>query len=206
MRATSRLAWRLLALAAFGATAALAVAGSSRAPVHARLIVAGRPSTSVDGPRVPRCAESSLRVWVGQRVHGGIDLEFTNVSRATCELSGYPNVAAYDVRHPGNAAGQPGNAAGQLGNAAGQFGNAAGRLASATPAVVLRPGATAHAAVELSVTGCRPAIAGGLRVGLPGHPAARSISYSVRVCAAGGTREPVFLRVGAIQPGAGDLQ
>lgn len=81
MRATTGLAWRVLGLAAFGATAALAVIFSSHAPVGARLTSAGKPSG------VPACAQSSVRVWAAPD-----RLEFTNPSAVACQLSGYPTV------------------------------------------------------------------------------------------------------------------
>ena len=159
MRATTRLAWRVLGLAAFGATAALAVMFSSHAPVNARLTSAGKPSA------VPVCAQSAVRIWAAAD-----RIEFTNPSAATCEVSGYPAVRA------------AGNAAPMV-----------IRLAATPVVVMLRRGATAHAALRVLATGCRhEIIVSGLRVGLPGNPPSDYVGYSARGCS---------VNIGAIAPG-----
>jgi hypothetical protein len=83
MRTATRLAWRVAGVAAFGATAALAVVLSSHVPSHVRLDSAGSPA------RVPACARPAvlIRALPGR-------LEFTNSSAAACELRGYPTTVA----------------------------------------------------------------------------------------------------------------
>ena len=192
MRAAARLGWRVAAVVAFGATAALAVTLTRGAPVHAALTSAGNHDAA------PRCAASGLRISLGavpaaatgiRRGPTSYTLDFTNVSDAKCELRGYPAVAAY--------------------LAGGQVGNAAAADTTATAhRVVLAPGETARAAVIASAAGsasaaaggCRPVIATGLRVTPPGESAARFIRHSVLACSAAGPAAPVFLRVGAVQP------
>ena len=198
MRAAARLGWRIAAVVAFGATAALAVTLTRGAPMHAALISAKSHDAA------PRCAASSLRVSLGAvpaaaaggaggaRVRQGpasYTLDFTNVSDAKCELRGYPAVAAY------LASGV------QVGNAA------APDTAVTAHRVVLAPGATARAAVTASAAaapasagGCRPVVATGLRVTPPGESAVRFVRHSLLACSAVGPRAPVFLRVRAVQP------
>lgn len=211
MRATVRLGWRAaaaVAAVAFAGTAALAVTLTRGAPTDAALTsakhtvkdhtvkghaVEGRAAIGHSGDSAPRCAASRLHITVGAdaraagRAVSGYRLEFTNVSGAACTLSGYPKVAAYR----GDGA---------------QVGNAAGRDTSvAVRRVLLAPGATAHAAVFASVSAgpCQPAPAAGLRVAPPGQSAARYVPYALRACSAAGPRAPVYLRVRAVQPGAG---
>lgn len=192
MRAAARLGWRVAAVVAFGATAALAVTLTRGAPMHAALISArGHHAAS-------RCAASGLRISLdavpaaATGVRQGLTsyaLDFTNISDPKCELRGYPAVAAY------LASGV-------------QVGNAAAADTTATAhRVVLAPGETARAAVIASAAapsasggGCRPVIATGLRVTPPGESAARFIRHSLLACSAAGPRAPVFLRVRAIQP------
>ena len=135
MRAAARLGWRVAAVVAFGATAALAVTLTRGAPMHAALTSARSHDAA------PRCAASGLRVSLGAvpaaatGVRQGLTsyaLDFTNVSDVKCELRGYPAVAAY------------------LGSGV-QVGNAAAADTTATAhRVVLAPGETARAAVITS--------------------------------------------------------
>jgi uncharacterized protein DUF4232 len=191
MRAAARLGWRVAAVAAFGATAALAVILTRGPPMHAALISARSHGAA------PRCTASGLRISLGAApapasgARQGLTsyaLDFTNISGAKCELRGYPAVAAY--RGSGI-----------------QVGNAAAADTTATAhRVVLAPGETARAAVIASASasatagGCRPVVAAGLRVTPPGASAARFIRHSLRACSAAGPRAPVFLRVRAVQP------
>jgi hypothetical protein len=190
MRAAARLGWRVAAVVAFGATAALAVTLTRGAPMHTALISARNHDAA------PRCAPSGLRISLGavpaaatgvRRGPASYALDFTNVSDAKCELRGYPVVAAYLA---GGA----------------QVGNAAAADTTATAhRVVLTPGETARAAVIASASGasagaCRPVVATGLRVTPPGESVARFIRHSLLACSAAGPRAPVFLRVRAVQP------
>ena len=106
MRAGASLGWRIATAVAFGATAALAVTLSRGVPLHAALASAkgaDAQRTAATAPRsavTARCAASGLRISVGPgaRVTTAITryaLDFTNVSRASCTLAGYPEVAAY---------------------------------------------------------------------------------------------------------------
>jgi hypothetical protein len=173
MRAAMRLAWRAGGIAAFGATAALAVTLSSHEPMRASLISASNPGDGHARPiAVGPCADAAIDVWlgIGPAAPGHLDLEFTNVSHSACELRGYPGVVA----------GSPGRAA-----------KPAGRSPATVSAVIVQPGQTAHSVADLAPGGCRAA--GGLRVGLP---ADRSTPYTLRLCSAP-------LRVGPVEPGMG---
>lgn len=200
MRATASLGWRVAAVVAFGATAALAVTLTRGAPLHMALTsrhTAG-PASGRQTARPPRCTTAGLRISVAAGASGGeiagltvtrYRLEFTNVSGAACALSGYPAVAAYrgDGVRVGNAA--------------------AADSAGAASRVVLAPGATARAAVVASVPaaaagGCKPVAAAGLRVVPPGQSGARYVGRQLLACSAAGPRAPVFLSVTAVQPGA----
>ena len=191
MTASVRLGWRVAAIAAFAATAALAVSLSQGGSTPAALTSAKHVTKQRVAGGAPRCATSRLRMSVG--IAGGTGasaqrvtryrLEFTNVSGMTCTLSGYPEVAAYR----GGA---------QVGNAAGRDTSVAARH------IVLAPGASAHAAITASVSRgpCRPVVAAGLRVVPPGQKAASYRRHTLRACSAAGPRAPVFLRVRVVQP------
>jgi len=192
MRASVRLGWRVAAIAAFAATAALAVTLTRGGSEHAALTSAKHVTKQRAVAGAPRCAASRLRISVGIAAGTAPSalrvtryrLEFTNVSGVTCTLSGYPEVAAYR----GDGA--------QIGNEAGRDTSVAARH------IVLAPGASAHAAITASVSRgpCRPVDAAGLRVVPPGQKAASYIRHTLRACSAAGPRAPVFLRVRAVQP------
>lgn len=194
MRAGASLGWRIATAVAFGATAALAVTLSRGVPMHAALTSAKAPAArhaaaGTQPPAAPCGARgtSGLRVSLGPgaRVATAVTryvLDFTNASRAPCTLAGYPAVSAY------RADGAP-------------LGAAADRELSAAGRVVLAPGQTAHAALDVSVParGCGPVRAAGLRVVPPGQTAARYFRRPLTACTSHSARE--YLRVQAIQPG-----
>ena len=200
MTASVRLGWRVAAIAAFAATAALAVSLTQGGSTPAALTSAKHVTKQRAAGGAPRCATPRLRISVGTGAGTGAStgtstgasaprvtryrLDFTNVSGVTCTLSGYPEVAAYR----GDGA--------QIGNEAGRDTSVAARH------IVLAPGASAHAAVTASVSRgpCRPVDAAGLRVVPPGQKAASYIRHTLRACSAAGPRAPVFLRVRAVQP------
>ena len=206
MTASVRLGWRVAAIAAFAATAALAVSLTQGGSTPAALTSAKHVTKQRAAGGAPRCATPRLRVSVGTGTGASTGtstgastgtstgasaprvtryrLDFTNVSGVTCTLSGYPEVAAYR----GDGA--------QIGNEAGRDTSVAARH------IVLAPGASAHAAVTASVSRgpCEPVVAAGLRVVPPGQAAASYIRHTLRACSAAGPRAPVFLRVRAVQP------
>jgi hypothetical protein len=191
MRAGARFGWRMATVAAFGATAVLAVVLSRGAPSNAALAAQPGPgAASTDA--APLCVPAGLRISLGPIAHvtamvTRYALDFTNVSGVPCTLAGYPQVAAYrgdDV----------------------QVGDFAARNASVTASrIVLAPGQTAHASLDasLSPTSCRPVRASGLRVVAPGQSAISYVRRPLTACAARAAAGPDYLQVRAIQPGAG---
>jgi hypothetical protein len=191
MRTGARLGWRMATVAAFGATAVLAVVLSRAAPISAALASQRGPG-AVSTDSDPRCALSGLRISLGPIAHvtaviTRYALDFTNVSGVPCTLAGYPQVAAYrgdDV----------------------QVGEFAARNTSVTASrIVLAPGQTAHASLDasLSPAGCRPVRASGLRVVAPGQSAISYVRRPLTACAARAAVGPDYLQVRAIQPGSG---
>jgi hypothetical protein len=180
--------WRVLVMAAFAGTAALAVLLTRvpGRPAHAALSAARSPDP---------CAATGLDAWLGEGAAGhgtSYTLEFTNVSARACSLDGYPEVSAY---------------------AGSQVGSPAARDASVPPRpVTLAPGATAHAVLYVTGTArfaaaaCGRVTAPDLRVSPPGEAAARPAYLPVRLpaCSRPGPRflsvQPVQARPGV--PGA----
>jgi hypothetical protein len=201
MGASARFGWRIAAVAVFGVTAALAVVLTRGAPTHAALTSAippGHAGQAGHAAAAP-CAESGLRISIGAgpQAASSYPLDFTNVSRASCTLTGYPVVAAYRGDHV-----RVGNPAGQDTAGPGAGGAAAARSARR---VLLAPGATAHAALTVEAGmqrgACRPVVAAGFRVLAPGGSVPRYIRHPIRACSAAGPRAPVFLRVRSLEPG-----
>lgn len=195
MRASTSRLWRVATAAAFGATAALSIALSRGAPVHAALTAAGKGAAHAASQRTGAgtavCVAAGLRIWLGPGVRvtatgTRYPLEFTNVSGAPCTLAGYPQVTAYrgdDV----------------------QVGPAAAHDTPAVRGVVLAPGQTAHAVVDASAptARCRPVRASGLRVVAPGQASGSYVRRTLTACAARAARGQDYLVVGAVQPGTG---
>ena len=118
-------------------------------------------------------------------------LQFTNLSKHTCSMRGFPGVSAVDRNGH------------QLGSPAGWGSVTAPRT------VLLAPGATAHAILrwsDVEVTtapGCNPTFAASyLRIYPPGRYSATRAFFSLEVCSRTG---PVYLHVGPILPGVGTI-
>ena len=113
-------------------------------------------------------------------------LELTNVSGSSCHVFGYPGVSASSGH---------------------QVGKAASRNPSTSPqAVVLAPGATAHALLQVTdvsnvpPASCKPVTASGLQVYPPDQFSAAFIPVPLRACS--GTSE-TFLSVSPVQQSVG---
>jgi hypothetical protein len=197
MRRYGQIGWRMVAIAAFVGTAALAVV-LTRAPVN----TVAAMSSDLSGRA---CAASGLEAWLGaaatdragaglsHRADASYTLEFTNVSHQTCRLYGYPEVSVY---RSGPATG-PDPAAGS------QIGRAAVRDTSVRPRpVMLAPGATAHAVLRVVVAsgtapaGCRHVTAAELGITLPSQGRPAFVPAHITFCSARGA---VSLSVQAIQ-------
>jgi hypothetical protein len=172
-------------MVAFGATAALAVALNRPAVVPAALTTSTQP--------VPQCAAARLAVSVARDAEGRwYPVEFTNTSRGACTLTGYPGIAAYDWR---------GAAYRQVGVPAGED------VTGTAPRVLLRPGATAHADVDVwlvaSGAACQPVTVTGLRVVPPGASRPWYLRARLMACSATGPMALPGLRVQPVQAGPG---
>lgn len=187
----SRSGWQVLAVAAFAATAALAVT-----------LTRPQPTTRSEGTAA--CRAAGLEAWLGVASDPGVmpgvssaeattrtdvyyTLEFTNVTGQTCRLYGYPGVWAYTGGH--------------------QVGSPAATDRAVRPSMVtLSPGATAHAVLRYTVTAsldaaaCRQVTVPDLRVYLPEAGGAVLVPVAIPACTRKG---PGFLAVQAVQPRAG---
>jgi hypothetical protein len=145
------------------------------------------------------CAPSDIRTRLDVKSAGVaagtlvIPLDFTNISAATCQLSGIPAVTLSAGRH-----GRP------LGTAA--IADPSARASSTAGVLLLQAGQTAHAWIHLAdvanlpAARCRPVTAAGLRVTLPGAARATFIGHRMATCA-----KPVhgadILTIEPFQPG-----
>jgi Protein of unknown function (DUF4232) len=186
----AHIVWRVIAVAAFAGTAALAVTLTrGPAPDHAAL--------SSD-TAVGRCAASGIEAWVGlAQGAGGAEggavytLEFTNVSARSCDLYGYPDVSAYAGTPPAGA---------EIGTAA-----AHDTSVRARP-VVLAPGATAHSVLRVAGAGrlrqvaCGVVMAPELRVTPPESRRPAFVPVRLPACSRKGH---AFMSVQPIQGRAG---
>jgi Protein of unknown function (DUF4232) len=152
----------------------------------------GKAQTRRPASPARACSTSGLEVWLGLGEGGGTagstyyPLEFTNVSRTTCRLFGFPGVSARRSR---------------------QVGSPAKRDHSRRALrVTLAPGATAHALLRivdvdvLARANCMPVEATSLRVYPPGQTVPATIPFRFRACSAPG---PIFLFVRPVQPSVG---
>jgi len=137
---------------------------------------------------IGRCSASQLGVWVNADSANGAagtiyyHLDFTNTSRWTCYLYGWPGVSATNW-------------------AGGQLGQAAHRVADVKARVVnVPPGGTAHAALGWVVAqlskSCKPTTAALLKVYPPNNKGAKHAFFPLSVCTKTWT-----LTVGRIQGG-----
>jgi hypothetical protein len=172
------------------ATSAAVAAGSSGAVLTA--------DTSRAAPAAVRaCTAADLGAWVAvTQVNGAAGssywpLQFTNLSRHSCAMRGFPGVSAVDRNGH-------------------QLGSPAGRdhvIPSRT--VVLAPGATAHTLLRYgdvtvaTAPGCHPTFRTfELRIYPPGQYRATYAAFDLETCSHAG---PVYLSVEAVRPGVGTV-
>jgi hypothetical protein len=154
------------------------------------------PSPSaVAGPApLAQCASAGLRVTVGSArgAAGSIyyPLDFTNISSVSCDMFGYPGVSF--VSAPGGGA----------------LGSQAIRNSAFGPsAVILAPGAVAHASVQVVVaqnyptTICKPVTAHWLRVYPPGQYTPLYAGLTATTCS-GSVPGGSTLGIYVVRPGA----
>lgn len=161
---------------------AMVVAGMSALGCAA----AAQAATPSAAPRVvvATCTTGQVVSWLNTSGNGyaggiGYELEFTNVSAHACTLYGFPGVSA--VTRAGH-----------------QLGGAATRNGPRTRAVVVKPGRTARALLQVTFTGnftpsaCKPVTAFGLRVYAAGAFGSDVIPFPFSVCS---TPHPISISV-----------
>jgi hypothetical protein len=172
------------------ATSAAFAASSSGAGLTA--------DTSRPAPAAVRaCTASDLGAWVavtqGNGAAGSIfyPLQFTNLSRHTCAMRGFPGVSAIDRN--GHQLGSP----------------ASWNHAVPARTVLLAPGATAHTILRWSdvevatAPGCHPVFSTfELRIYPPGQYRATYAAFGMEACSHAG---PVYLGVEPVLPGVGTV-
>jgi Protein of unknown function (DUF4232) len=167
----------------------------STARASASASASASPGAGGSASATTSCAAAGLRVRLDTAAAGVaagtyyVPLEFTNTTGRPCELAGYPAVA-----FTSGATGQ------QIGT------EAAVDRAVRVSNVRLAPGATAHAwlqvldAANYPVSTCRPVMAAGIRVVVPGSESASYLPHRVSACkgALGGSQ---ILTVHPVQQG-----
>ena len=176
--------------------AAAAVAGLAISTAAYAATSSGTASTAPAA--IPKCTALDLGVWVavgqGNGAAGTIyyPLQFTNVSRHTCSLFGYPGVSALDRN--GHQLGSPAN-----------WGSRAGART-----VYLAPGATAHTLLayhDAAVTtepGCDPVFSTALlRIYPPDQRQSTFAEFSLEACSHAG---PIYMSINEpIRAGVGTI-
>jgi Protein of unknown function (DUF4232) len=195
-RAWTPRAWSLRrpAARAIASCALLLVLGPAAAACGS-ISAAGLSAGTRSSRAVAGCAAGSLRVTLDFHAAGVaagtalFPLDFTNISRRSCHLTGYPAVSF------------------ATGTARRRIGTAAALDRSVrVRSVALAPGETAHAWLRVTdaqnypASQCRPVTADGLRVDLPGQHSASFLSHAFPVCSAA-MRGRAVLTVQPIQPG-----
>jgi hypothetical protein len=148
------------------------------------------PAGTAAAASVPACATSGLVIWLytppGNGAAGSTyyDVEFTNLSKHSCTLLGYPGVSAVNL-------------------ASHQLGTSAARNNAFKPALVtLSRGASAIAVLQITDTGalpgpsCRPTTAAGLRVYPPSQTSSKVVPFPFQACSVFG---PSYLHVEAVE-------
>lgn len=169
---------------------AIAGVGLACAP----LLAGSAPASASASAAVPKCTAADLGVWLAVDQSNGAagtiftPLEFTNISRHTCTLRGFPGVSA-------------------ISSSGRQLGNPAVWEGGGKTTVQLAPGATAYALLGYvdAVTGnCPPGQqinAYQLRIYPPDQKQADHTYWSLPTCTVKGYS--TFLRVRVIAPGIG---
>jgi hypothetical protein len=141
------------------------------------------------------CSAADLVVWAGPEPGGGAAgsvyyrIEFTNLSTATCTLSGAPKVSAVDLkarRIGAFAMAEPGKKATKVTLAPGQVASAQLRIVDA---------------LNFPADKCKATTAAGLRIGIPGGAGNKVAPLAFETCVRATTKTlsvaPVQATVGA---------
>jgi hypothetical protein len=134
-------------------------------------------SASAAPAAIGRCTSSNLAIWVyadGADSTGGTtfyNLEFSNIGRSTCSLTGFPDVVATTLRRV--ELGAP---------AVREYGVPA-------KTIDIAPGATAHSLIGYVASrvnaACKPESAGFLQVSPPNYPGSKRAFFPLPVCTTG---------------------
>jgi hypothetical protein len=179
MHLTSRIRRRIIVAAAAGSAAILVPA------VALAAAAAPRPAPAV----VRACHAASIEAWLGLGEGGATagttfyPLEFSNISKHTCTLFGFPGVSA--INSSGHRVGPPARSSGPRRK------------------VTLRPGGTVHALLGIVqsgfIAGCHQVTGRGLAVFPPNQVVRQEIgSFSFPACT-----NKVFMSVSSVQAGVG---
>jgi Protein of unknown function (DUF4232) len=184
-------------IAAASVTGLIAATAATAAFAGSSGTVLAADTTRAAPAAVPACTAAQLGAWVavtqGDGAAGTIyyPLQFTNLSRHSCVLRGFPGVSAIDRN--GHQLGSP----------------ASWDHAHPARTVLLAPGATAHTilgwtdAVVTSAPGCHPVFSTfELRIYPPGQRSATYAAFGLEACSHAG---PVYLGVQPIVPGVGTV-
>jgi Protein of unknown function (DUF4232) len=157
------------------AATAAATAASSAPPTTG----ATTPPTPPSSPAAPACSTADLSAAVNSSPGGAAagstyyPLNFTNTSKSSCYLYGYPGVSF--VTSPSGS----------------QIGEPASRNPAVAPGtVILPPGGTAHVTIQVvdamnyGKSDCKPVTAHWLKVYPPGQFTALYVKFSAQTCSA----------------------
>jgi hypothetical protein len=138
------------------------------------------------------CSSSGLVIWAGEEAGGGTAgsvfyrIELTNLSGHSCTVSGYPKVSAvnlHGVRIGAVATHEPGKKAHTVKLAPGHSAVATLRIVDA---------------LNFPKKKCKPTLAAGLRIGVPGGSGAKIAPLAFETCAVAKSKT---LSVGVVSAG-----
>jgi hypothetical protein len=145
--------------------------------VAAALLAAAVIATpAADAAATKACPASGLVIWAGEEPGGGTAgsfyyrIQFTNLTSHTCTVTGYPKVNAVDLK--GRRIGAPAT-------------HAPGKK----KVVRLAPGEAATATLQIvdalnySPDQCKPTLAAGLRISVPGGSGSKLAPLAFETCA-----------------------
>jgi hypothetical protein len=181
-RASRRILGGTALLCATAALPGMVLAGPAMASAAAPQAAAG------SAPAIPRCHSGQTLIWIGLGLGGGTagtifyPLEFTNISKHTCTLFGFPSITAL------NRSGR-------------QVGRSSRRLTSRHRVITLRPGSTAHSSLGIIEAGnlcSKPVNASTLRIRAPHQARTTRLPFPTQQC-----RGKRVLVAGPVRAGVG---
>lgn len=159
--------------------------------VAVALLAAAVIATPAATAATKACSASKLVVWAGEEPGGGTAgsvyyrVQFTNLGTTPCTLFGFPTVSAVSLQ--GKQIGAPAEHA--PGKQAKTVKLGVGESASAQLQIV--------DALNYSKNECKPTLAAGLRIGIPGGLGSKNAPLAFETCALTSAQ---ILRVGAVAP------